>query len=51
VYGPKYGYFPEASKFILIVQEQNVERVNKYFTESNFTIKSGYQYLGGFVGA
>eukprot|EP00978_Attheya_sp_CCMP212_P013894 scaffold35059_cov31-Attheya_sp.AAC.1 len=50
-YGPKYGYFPEASKSILIVREHNVERAKEYFAEMNFSIKSGYRYLGGFVGA
>eukprot|EP00978_Attheya_sp_CCMP212_P002012 scaffold4137_cov26-Attheya_sp.AAC.2 len=50
-YGPKYGYFPEASKAILIVREHNVERAKEYFAEINFSIKSGYRYLGGFVGA
>eukprot|EP00978_Attheya_sp_CCMP212_P007142 scaffold16612_cov35-Attheya_sp.AAC.3 len=50
-YGPKYGYFPDASKSILIVREHNVERAKEYFEEINFTIKSGYRYLGGFVGA
>jgi hypothetical protein len=41
-YGPKYGYFPEASKSILIVREHNVEQAKECFAESNFTIKSGY---------
>ena len=51
-YGPKYGYFPEASsKSILIVSEYNVERAKEYFTEMGFTIKSGYQYLGRYIGA
>eukprot|EP00978_Attheya_sp_CCMP212_P035431 scaffold154276_cov33-Attheya_sp.AAC.2 len=50
-YGPKYGYFPEASKSISIVREHNVERAKEYFAEMKFTIKSGYRYLGGFVGA
>eukprot|EP00978_Attheya_sp_CCMP212_P029232 scaffold103337_cov31-Attheya_sp.AAC.2 len=28
-----------------------MERAKEYFAEMNFTIKSGYRYLGGFVGA
>eukprot|EP00978_Attheya_sp_CCMP212_P005502 scaffold12319_cov49-Attheya_sp.AAC.1 len=49
--GPKYDYFPKASKSILIVREHNVERAKEYSEEMNFTIISGYQYLGGSVGA
>jgi hypothetical protein len=50
-YGSKYGYFPEASKSILIVREHNAERAKEYFAEMKFTIKTGYRYLEGFVGA
>eukprot|EP00978_Attheya_sp_CCMP212_P026640 scaffold88094_cov52-Attheya_sp.AAC.2 len=49
-YVPKYGYFPEASKSILIVQKHNVERAKEFFKEMEFNVKSGHQYLGGFVG-
>eukprot|EP00978_Attheya_sp_CCMP212_P033379 scaffold134426_cov83-Attheya_sp.AAC.1 len=37
--------------FISHDREHNVERVKEYFAEVIFSIKSGYRYLGGFVGA
>jgi hypothetical protein len=40
-YGPKYDYFPEDSKSILIVRDHNVERAKKFVANMDFTIKSG----------
>jgi hypothetical protein len=48
--GPNYGYFPEPSKSILIVPEDNLEDARIAFKDHEFTITTGSQYLGGFIG-
>jgi hypothetical protein len=50
--GPKYGYFPEPSKSILVVSSNN-QPLALNFVETNnlgFIVKTGARYLGGFVG-
>jgi hypothetical protein len=49
--GPSYGYHPEPSKSILIVQEHNVEEAEMEFTDLLFKVTTGSRYLGGFIGA
>ena len=50
--GPRYGYFPEETKSILIVKKDDAERAKLFCTENNlnFKVKHGHRYLGGFVG-
>ena len=48
--GPDRGYFPEPTKSILVVLEQNVPRATAYFRGMGMQIVTGSRYLGGFVG-
>ena len=50
--GPLFGYFPEENKSILVVREKDVEKAEKIMGDngSNFKIKTGYRYLGSFIG-
>jgi hypothetical protein len=49
--GPAYGYFPEPTKSILVVQPEMVDQATEYFQNLNFKITTGSRYLGGFVGS
>jgi hypothetical protein len=48
--GPHYGYFPEPSKSILIVTQDNLEAATAAFADLDFKITTGYRYLGAFIG-
>ena len=48
--GPARGYFPDPTKNILVVSEQNVPRATEYFRGMGMQIVTGSRYLGGFVG-
>ena len=48
--GPKYGYFPEPSKSILICNPSNSQAAADAFKDFGFKITSGARYLGGFIG-
>jgi hypothetical protein len=47
--GPCYGYFPEPSKSILVVQEHNWTTAKSTFANLDFKVRSRSHYLGGFV--
>ena len=49
--GPKYGYYPSASKCILIVAPEHIASASESFADSQFQIKPGARYLGGFIGS
>ena len=48
--GAARGYFPEPTKSILVVVEQNVPRAKEYFRGMGIQVVTGSRYLGGFVG-
>ena len=48
--GPARGYFPEPTKSILVVAEQNVPWAAEYFRGMGIKIVTGRRYLGGFMG-
>ena len=48
--GPARGYFPDPTKNILVVSEQNVPRATEYFRRMGVKVVTGSRYLGGFVG-
>ena len=48
--GPAYGYHPEPTKSILIVQSHNSESAQLEFETLHFKVTPGSRYLGGFVG-
>jgi hypothetical protein len=48
--GPHYGYYPEPTKSILIVSQNNLAAATAAFKDSEFTITTGNRYLGGFIG-
>ena len=49
--GPGYGYFPEPSKCVLVVNETNLEKAKTFFKEEGFQISTGKRFLGGFLGS
>jgi hypothetical protein len=48
--GPNYGYFPELSKSVLIVSQDNLEAAKSAFKDLDFEVTTGHRYLGGFLG-
>jgi len=48
--GPRFGYFPEPSKCVLIVTEDKLARAQLVFADLGFKVVSGARYLGGFIG-
>ena len=48
--GRAWGYFPEPTKSILVVSEQNVPRAKEYFRGMSVHVVTGSRYLGGFIG-
>ena len=49
--GPKYGYFPKASKYYLIVKEDQLPNTTTLFDNSNVNITvTGKRHLGAIVG-
>jgi hypothetical protein len=49
--GPEFGCFLEPTKIIiLIVREQNLEKARSAFADLKFKVKTGNQYIGGFIG-
>ena len=52
VFGPKYGYFPKASKSYLIVKEDKLGEVRNVFNGSNVNITmEGKRHLGAVIGS
>jgi hypothetical protein len=49
--GPSYGYFPELSKSILVIQEHNQTSAKLAFTNFDFKVRTGYRYLCSFIGS
>ncbi|CAM9907663.1 unnamed protein product, partial [Heterosigma akashiwo] len=50
--GPKYGYYPEPSKSVLVVKEGKEERAREVFAECpDLDIVSHHRFLGGCIGA
>ena len=50
-HGPKYGYFPKASKSWLVVKEEKLQEAEDLFRDTGVKITTaGRKYLGGFVG-
>ena len=47
--GPKYGYYPEPEKSILVVHPSNVLYAKTFFEDLKFKIVTGTRYLGGFI--
>jgi hypothetical protein len=39
--GPLYGYYPEASKSILVICQQNLEAAKKCFASQQFRVTTG----------
>ena len=50
--GPKYGYFPLATKTVLIVKEQHEESAREIFNQTGITITTkGERHMGAVVGS
>jgi hypothetical protein len=50
VHGPPRGYYPEPSKSVIIVEEQNKKKAETCFKDFGFKVVTGSRYLGGFIG-
>uniref|UniRef100_A0A8D8Z6P9 Uncharacterized protein n=1 Tax=Cacopsylla melanoneura TaxID=428564 RepID=A0A8D8Z6P9_9HEMI len=48
--GPKWGYFPEPRKCVLIVKEGYQEQADEIFGDINVKIDTSHKFLGSFVG-
>ena len=48
--GPSYGYFPEPSKSLVVVDEHFRSEAESLFQGLGVRIVSGHRYLGGFIG-
>ena len=48
--GPRFGYFPEPSKCVVIVSPDNVKAATEAFAKVGFQVATGRRYLGGFIG-
>ena len=48
--GPKWGYYPEPGKSVLIVKEGMEQEANEIFQGSNIKIVNAHPYLGGMIG-
>jgi hypothetical protein len=48
--GPRYGYYNELSKMVLIVAPQFAEEAKLTFREYGIQILTGHRLLGGFIG-
>ena len=52
VMGPKYGYFPLATKTILIVKEEHKEKAMKIFDKTGVSITTeGERHMGAVIGS
>lgn len=47
--GANYGYHPEPSKTVLVVDPSAVQQASELFADVGFRIVSGRQFLGGFI--
>ena len=48
--GPRFGYYPEPSKSIIIVKETDVSLATDFFSDLQFKAMTGSRYLGRFIG-
>ena len=48
--GPDYGYHPEPSKTVLVVDPSDVQQASALFSDLGIKIVSGGRFLGGFIG-
>ena len=48
--GPKYGYFPEPSKSVLVVDHEFKDKAELLFGEFGVKVVSGSRFLGGYIG-
>ena len=48
--GPKYGYYPEPKKTILIVDPTFKDEANVIFQPFGISVVSGHRFLGRFIG-
>ena len=44
--GPKFGYYPEPNKCVLVVHEQAVPHAKEFFKEYGFKISTGCRFRG-----
>ena len=48
--GPKYGYYPQAKKSLIITTESERQVFLNIFKETGINIKVGARFLGGYIG-
>ena len=48
--GPSFGYFPEPSKCVLVVDDQFMDEAKEVFKSFSITVKTSHRLLGGVIG-
>ena len=48
--GPRYGYYPEPSKSVLVVDQRYKDEAASVFEGTGVSVVTGHRFLGGFVG-
>lgn len=48
--GPKWGYYPEPSKSVLVVKPGNEEEAKQIFRDLHVNVVTSHGFLGGFLG-
>ena len=48
--GPKYGYYPELKKTVLIVDKEYDSEAHAKFDHLGVKVERGHRFLGGFIG-
>ena len=48
--GSARGYFPDRTKIILVISEQNFPQEREYFQGMGLKVATRIQWMGGFIG-
>ena len=50
-HGPRFGFYPDPEKSIVVVKENQEDDATRFFAGLNFKIVTGTRYLGGYMGS
>ena len=49
--GPAYGYFPESSKCVLVIDDRSKDKAQDLFFSLGVHVAAGHRFLEGFIGS